>query len=155
MAACPLILRRGFTCCRKFSCLLDVVTQKSDRIYVCVSLDVCPSLSTIVILLFLPKGGLVKTISYRSPGPEAKLSKPPSMGLSSLPMPCKRYQLETGLPGSTDAARIALTRGWRAQWRHLLPTRYIHSPVSPLSLEDAENAVQLACAAVASLARGG
>ncbi len=67
-----------------------------------------------------------------------------------------RYQLETGLPGSTDAARINLTRGWGVPSGVIsIPTRYIHSPFSLLSPEDAENATQLACAAVASLTRGG
>jgi len=63
------------------------------------------------------------------------------------------YQLETGLPGSTDAARIALTREGVPSGVISIPTRYIHSPVSMLSLEDAEDAVKLACAAIASLAQ--
>lgn len=58
------------------------------------------------------------------------------------------YQLETGLPGSTDAARIALTREGVPSGVISVPTRYIHSPVSLLSLEDAEKAVKLTVAAI-------
>jgi putative aminopeptidase FrvX len=58
------------------------------------------------------------------------------------------YQLETGLPGSTDAARISLTREGVPSGVISIPTRYIHSPSSLLSLEDAEKTVKLAVAAV-------
>lgn len=58
------------------------------------------------------------------------------------------YQLETGLPGSTDAARIALTREGVPSGVISVPTRYIHSPVSLLSLEDAEKSVKLTVAAI-------
>jgi endoglucanase len=58
------------------------------------------------------------------------------------------YQFETGLPGSTDAARIALTRAGVPSGVISVPTRYIHSPTSMLSLKDAENAVKLTIAAV-------
>ncbi|MEM3640589.1 MAG: M42 family peptidase, partial [Candidatus Bathyarchaeia archaeon] len=58
------------------------------------------------------------------------------------------YQLETGLPGSTDAARISLTREGVPSGVVSIPTRYIHSPVSLLSLKDVENAVKLTVAAV-------
>ena len=58
------------------------------------------------------------------------------------------YQLETGLAGSTDAARIALTRGGVPSGVVSVPTRYIHSPVSMLSLDDAENAITLVLAAL-------
>jgi len=58
------------------------------------------------------------------------------------------YQLETGLPGSTDAARISLTREGVPSGVISIPTRYVHSPSSMLSLEDAEKAVKLAVAAV-------
>jgi len=53
------------------------------------------------------------------------------------------YQLETGLPGSTDAARILLTRDGVPSGAISIPTRYIHSPTSLLNLEDVENAVKL------------
>jgi putative aminopeptidase FrvX len=58
------------------------------------------------------------------------------------------YQLETGLPGSTDAARISLTREGVPSGVISIPTRYIHNPASVLSLGDAENAVKLTVAAI-------
>jgi putative aminopeptidase FrvX len=58
------------------------------------------------------------------------------------------YQLETGLPGSTDAARISLTRGGVPSGVISIPTRYIHSPAAILSLTDVENAVKLAITAI-------
>jgi putative aminopeptidase FrvX len=58
------------------------------------------------------------------------------------------YQLETGLLGSTDAARISLTRQGVPSGTISIPARYIHSPVSMLSLKDAENSAKLAAAAV-------
>ena len=58
------------------------------------------------------------------------------------------YQLEAGLAGSTDAARISLTREGVPSGVICVPTRYIHSPSSLLSLEDAENAVRLTVAAI-------
>lgn len=61
------------------------------------------------------------------------------------------YQLETGLPGSTDAARISLTKEGVPCGVISVPTRYIHSPTALLSLEDAENAVKLTVAAIQNL----
>ncbi|MEM3672836.1 MAG: M42 family metallopeptidase [Candidatus Bathyarchaeia archaeon] len=58
------------------------------------------------------------------------------------------YQLETGLPGSTDAARISLTREGVPSGVISIPTRYIHSPAALLSLEDAENAAKLTAVAI-------
>lgn len=58
------------------------------------------------------------------------------------------YQLETGVPGSTDAARILLTREGVPSGVISVPTRYIHSPTSMLSMEDAENALKLLIAVV-------
>jgi putative aminopeptidase FrvX len=58
------------------------------------------------------------------------------------------YQLEAGLPGSTDAARISLTREGVPSGVVSVPTRYIHSPSSLLSLEDTENAAKLTVAAI-------
>ncbi len=58
------------------------------------------------------------------------------------------YQLETGLPGSTDAARISLAREGVPCGVISIPTRYIHSPSSLLSLKDVENAVKLTAAAI-------
>jgi putative aminopeptidase FrvX len=61
------------------------------------------------------------------------------------------YQLETGLSGTTDAARIALTREGVPSGVISIPTRYIHSPASLLSLNDLENAVKLTVAAINSV----
>ena len=58
------------------------------------------------------------------------------------------YQLETGLGGSTDAARIALTREGVPCGVLSVPTRYIHSPSSMLSLSDVQDATKLAVSAI-------
>ncbi len=58
------------------------------------------------------------------------------------------YQLETGLPGGTDAARISLTREGVPSGTISIPTRYIHSPTSLVSLTDMENVTKLVVAAV-------
>jgi endoglucanase len=58
------------------------------------------------------------------------------------------YQLETGLMGSTDAARISLTRQGVPSGTVSIPARYIHSPVGMLSLKDAENSAKLTAAAI-------
>jgi putative aminopeptidase FrvX len=58
------------------------------------------------------------------------------------------YQLETGLPGTTDAARISLTRQGVPSGTISIATRYIHSPVGMLSLKDAENSVKLTASAI-------
>jgi endoglucanase len=57
-------------------------------------------------------------------------------------------QLETGLPGSTDAARMSLTRQGVPSGTVSVATRYIHSPVGMLSLKDAENSAKLTVAAI-------
>ena len=58
------------------------------------------------------------------------------------------YQLETGLGGTTDAAKIALTKEGVPSGVISIPTRYIHSPASLLSLKDVKNAVKLAVATI-------
>jgi endoglucanase len=58
------------------------------------------------------------------------------------------YQLETGLMGTTDAARISLTRQGVPSGTISVPTRYIHSALGLISLKDAENSAKLASAAV-------
>jgi putative aminopeptidase FrvX len=58
------------------------------------------------------------------------------------------YQLETGMKGTTDAAKIALTKEGVPSGVISIPTRYIHSPASLLSLKDAENSVKLAVAVI-------
>jgi endoglucanase len=59
------------------------------------------------------------------------------------------FQLESGLLGSTDAARISLTRQGIPSGNISIPTRYIHSPVGLLSLSDIENSAKLTVAAIA------
>jgi len=61
------------------------------------------------------------------------------------------YQLEAGLPGSTDAARISLTRQGVPSGAISIPARYIHSPVGMISLKDAENSAKLAAAAIQNI----
>ncbi len=61
------------------------------------------------------------------------------------------YQLETGIRGSTDASKIALTREGVPSGVISVPTRYIHSPTALLNLVDAEKAVQLAVAAIENI----
>jgi len=58
------------------------------------------------------------------------------------------HQLETGLPGTTDAARISLARTGVPSGTICVPARYIHSPLGLISLRDAENAARLATATV-------
>ena len=58
------------------------------------------------------------------------------------------YQLETGLMGTTDAARMSLTRQGVPSGTISIPARYIHSPVGLISLKDAENCAKLAALAV-------
>ena len=58
------------------------------------------------------------------------------------------YQLETGLPGSTDAARICLAMEGVPSGVVSIPTRCIHSPTALLSIKDAENCVKLIIAAI-------
>jgi endoglucanase len=61
------------------------------------------------------------------------------------------YQLETGLSGTTDAARISLTRQGVPSGTICIGTRYIHSPVSMMSLTDAENSAKLTTAAIQNI----
>jgi tetrahedral aminopeptidase len=58
------------------------------------------------------------------------------------------YQLETGLMGTTDAARMSLTRQGVPSGTISIPARYIHSPVGLISLKDAENCAKLAALAI-------
>ena len=63
------------------------------------------------------------------------------------------FQIESGLLGSTDAARIYLTRQGILSGNISIPTRYIHSPVSMLSLRDIENSAKLTVAAIKRISR--
>ncbi len=58
------------------------------------------------------------------------------------------FQIEAGLLGSTDAARINLTRQGIPSGNISIVTRYIHSPVGMLSLKDIENSAKLTVAAI-------
>ncbi|MCL4429674.1 MAG: M42 family metallopeptidase, partial [Chloroflexi bacterium] len=63
------------------------------------------------------------------------------------------FQLESGLLGSTDAARISLTRQGIPCGTVSIPTRYIHSPVGMLSLKDLENSAKLTAAAIQTITK--
>jgi putative aminopeptidase FrvX len=58
------------------------------------------------------------------------------------------YQLETGLMGTTDAARIAMTKQGIPSGTVSIATRYIHSPIGMLSLKDAEDCAKLTAAVI-------
>lgn len=63
------------------------------------------------------------------------------------------YQIEAGLMGSTDAARIYLTRQGIPSGNISIATRYIHSPVGVLCLKDIENAAKLTVAAIQRISK--
>jgi putative aminopeptidase FrvX len=63
------------------------------------------------------------------------------------------FQLESGLLGSTDAARISITRQGIPSGSVSVPTRYIHSPVGMLNLKDVENSAKLTAAAIGKIAK--
>ena len=58
------------------------------------------------------------------------------------------YQLETGLMGTTDAARMSLSRQGVPSGTISIPARYIHSPFGLISLKDAELSAKLAVLAI-------
>ena len=58
------------------------------------------------------------------------------------------YQLETGIRGATDAARIALNRDGVPSGVVSIAVRYIHSPAGILNLDDVEKAIELAVAVI-------
>lgn len=62
-------------------------------------------------------------------------------------------QIESGLMGSTDAARISITREGVPCGTISIPTRYIHSPAAVLNLTDIENSAKLAAAAIQKIAK--
>ncbi|MFX1449401.1 MAG: M42 family metallopeptidase [Promethearchaeota archaeon] len=53
------------------------------------------------------------------------------------------YQLEIFQGGTTDATSIALSRGGVPCGSIGIPTRYLHTPVELLSMDDVENAIKL------------
>ncbi len=63
------------------------------------------------------------------------------------------YQIESGLLGSTDAARISITRQGIPCGNISIPTRYIHAPVGMLNLADIENSAKLTAAAIKSVTK--
>jgi len=63
------------------------------------------------------------------------------------------YQLETGIRGATDAARIALSRDGVPSGVVSIPARYIHSPAAVIDLDDVEKAVKLAIAAIENVSK--
>ncbi len=58
------------------------------------------------------------------------------------------YQLEVGVGGTTDASAIHLTREGIPSGVISPPSRYIHTPVSVMSMSDLENAVLLVARAL-------
>jgi putative aminopeptidase FrvX len=58
------------------------------------------------------------------------------------------YQLETGLLGTTDAARMSMTRQGVPSGAISIPARYIHSPAGLISIRDVENCAKLAALAI-------
>ena len=69
----------------------------------------------------------------------------PAAAAKKLKIP---YQIESGLLGSTDAARISMTRQGIPSGNVSIATRYIHSPVGMLSLKDIENSAKLTTASI-------
>lgn len=67
-------------------------------------------------------------------------------------IPCQLRRLNTGF---TESGRIAVTRTGVPAVTISVPTRYIHSPVTALSLTDLENAVRLTRAFLSSIAEEG
>jgi endoglucanase len=63
------------------------------------------------------------------------------------------YQLETGIRGATDAARIALSREGVPSGVLSVPARYIHSPAAILDVDDVEKAVQLVIATLENVSK--
>jgi endoglucanase len=63
------------------------------------------------------------------------------------------YQLETGIRGATDAARIALSKHGVPSGVVSIPARYIHSPAGILNLDDVEKAVQLVITAIENVSK--
>jgi endoglucanase len=61
------------------------------------------------------------------------------------------YQLETGVRGATDAARIALSRDGVPCGVVSVPARYIHSPAGVMDLADVEKTVELVVAAIGNV----
>ncbi len=63
------------------------------------------------------------------------------------------YQLETGIRGATDAARIALSKEGVPSGIISIATRYIHSPSGIVDISDIEKAVQLTTATIKNVSK--
>jgi endoglucanase len=63
------------------------------------------------------------------------------------------YQLETGLMGTTDAARMSLARQGVPCGTVSVPARYIHSPIGMINLRDAEASAKLTAVAVLNMSK--
>ena len=68
--------------------MFEVVAQKSSRSMMFFSVETLPSAPVIMVLDFLPKGGLASTTSKRSPGSATRASVTVIGTDLSLPMPC-------------------------------------------------------------------
>jgi endoglucanase len=64
------------------------------------------------------------------------------------------YQISQPMIGGTDAGRIHIAKEGVPSVAVAVPTRYIHSPVSLLSLRDLENTIALMTKALPKLSRG-
>lgn len=64
------------------------------------------------------------------------------------------YQIKQPMIGSTDAGRIHISKAGVPSIAVAVPTRYIHSPVSLMSLEDFDNTLALMVKALPKLAKG-
>lgn len=63
------------------------------------------------------------------------------------------YQLETGIRGATDAARIALSREGVPSGVISVAARYIHSPSGIVDISDIEKAIQLTSATIKNVSK--
>ncbi len=64
------------------------------------------------------------------------------------------FQFKQAIAGGTDAGRIHIVKAGVPSVAIAVPTRYIHSPVSLLSLKDLENEIILLTKALPKLAKG-
>jgi hypothetical protein len=86
--AVAFISSKVWICCTKFSCLFDVVVQKSSLAIELSFFQIFQSEVVKESVDFLPNGGFVKIIVYLFHGSFIKLSQT-SIGLLSSQMPCK------------------------------------------------------------------
>ena len=85
-----------------------MVAQKSSRSMMSLSLEALPSSPTIIVLDFLPNGGLASTTSKRSPGSAASASARLARARSSSePMPCSSRFIAHSARGAVDELHAA------------------------------------------------